>query len=76
MDRLNGCVVMILMHFAVDDRLCILVTGLRYMLVLDGWIDALVDGGIVFSIFVKETTDCRLCFIHFEYIADLKGAMR
>jgi len=64
LDRLDRCMVVILVYLTIDRRGDILVTGVVYMLVLNGRINSLVDCGIVLSILRKEASNCGLCFIH------------
>lgn len=66
LDRLDGSVVMILMNFAIHSRGYILVVSRCNVLVLDGRIDALMDGGGVFAILVEEVGNCCLGLIHFD----------
>jgi len=64
LDRLERCVVVILVNLAINCLGDILVTGVVYMFVLNGRIYSLVDCGIVLSILRKEVSNCGLCFVH------------
>jgi len=68
LDWLDGGVVMILVNLAVNDLLCLLVLGLGDVLVHDGWVDSLADGGVVVTILAEEGGNCLLGLIHFELI--------
>ena len=41
LDGLDGGVVVVLVHFAIDDFSCVLVLGASYVFVCDGWVDVL-----------------------------------
>jgi len=66
MDGLNRGVVVVLVYLAVDSLGDILVVRFVNMLVLDGGVHGLVDGGIMLSILRKEVCNCGLCFIHYD----------
>ncbi len=59
-DWLGGGMVVVLVDLAVDDLLVLVALGLRDVLVLDGWVDGLVDGGVCLAVAVKEGGDVLL----------------
>lgn len=66
LDGLDGGVEVILVDLTVDDLLSFLVLCASDMLIHNGRVDSLVDGGLVLSILGKEVGNCCLRFIHCE----------
>jgi len=67
-DRLDRSVVMILMHLTIHSGCCVLVVGLGYVLVLDGWVDGLMDSGVMLSILGEEIADSCLGTFHCDLL--------
>jgi len=66
LDGLDGGVEVILVDLTVDDLLSFLVLCASDMIIHNGRVDSLVDGGLVLSILGKEVGNCCLRFIHCE----------
>jgi len=66
LDRLNGGVVMILVDLTINGGLLLLELSFNNALMGDGWVDALVDSGVMLSILVEESGNGLLGFIHFD----------
>ena len=52
--------VVLLVNLAVDDLLSLLTLGLRDVLVLNGRVDCLVDGGVCLTVAAEERRDLLL----------------
>jgi len=63
-DGLDGCVVMVLVDFAVDSLGLLVELAASYVLLLDGWVDGLVDSGVMLSILGEEVSNSCLCLVH------------
>jgi len=66
LDRLDGCVVVILVDLFVNGGLDVLVSCSSNGLVLDSWGNTLVNGGVVVTGLGHEAADCLLCFVHVD----------
>lgn len=62
---LDRSMVMILVDFAVNCSGSLLMSGPGNMFVGNGWVDSLMDSGIMLSVLGEETGNCCLCLIHF-----------
>lgn len=66
LDRLDGGVVVVLVHLTVDGSLSLLVLGAGDVLLLDSWGNRLVDGGVVVSRLGHEGVNSLLSLVHCE----------
>jgi len=66
LDRLDGSVVVVLVNLTVYNLGCILVLCSDDTLVGNGWVDSLVDRGVVLPIPGEESRNCLLCLVHVD----------
>jgi len=66
LDGLDGGVVVVLVDLAVDGSCHILLSSGCDRLVLNGWVDRLVNSGVVLSILREEVAYCCLCLVHID----------